>query len=1266
MFLENSSMRWLDSIRLQLFGRLNRRSKRATRRKNRGRTLGPSKGLLHEALEDRLALSVNLVTDLNAYTQSSTPQNITDVNGTAFFTATSNSGNAELYKTDGTAGGTTQLTFGNRLSSYVDLTSFNGKLFFDAYDSVFGHRTMYTSDGTVAGTTVFQPGGDTLDLTYADANTSTGVVGSKFYFEAYDGTNGIYDLWVTDGTNSGSHPVQPNNANAPNANSLLELTNVNGKAYFEDYDSAHSEWDLWKSDGTAGGTSFIADLSSSQPTGFTAVGSELYFEMYDSGTAKYALWHSDGTAGNTALVTDIGTATNHQFYIPTSFGGKLFFQVYDTTDAPNTDYALWSSDGTAGHTGAFKFNSSSTAVQVNADSQMIVFGSDLYLEGWDSTHSYSLWKSDGSSTNNATGTVQTGSPTPFNGSPGQETIVGTELYFLGYDSNDGNNYDLWKTDGTSANTVPVQTSGFGRGISDMKASGSKVFYAAYDTDSHGNSPHGYEIWSSDGTNANTAMILDIDTNTYGSNPTNLNAVGSEIFFSANTYSPVNGTYLWQSDGTAANTTLVQTSGHVIPTYPGNYVVNGSTLFFTGYGSNGYDLWTSGTGLDSAVEMFPSGTNKFASAFDSSNADSFAVVGSELYFGAYDAANSKYALWQSNGTGSGTTVVADLDSSHQLYHLTAVGSNLFWDEWDATNSEYALWEYNGSTAGIVADITTNANNAGAYSFTAVGSSVFFEAYDTGASQYALWTSNGTTTTKLVDFTNGNQFYDPIAFDSKLFFVAYDAMVGEWTIWSSDGTAGGTSQFMSTTNQPVYTTGSPDFTIVGSELFGDFIQTGGGDVLGMTDGTAAGTVIVQLGTSGTVAENPNNMANDNGTLVFDAFDNGHGYELWQSDGTSAGTLLTADIDPGTTSSNAQYMTVAGSQVFFNANEGIHGQELWTATLAPDVVTPGISGPTDGVTEQDRFFTLTASDSNSSNNSAGFSFAVNWGDGNTETVIGQSGLTADHQYATTGTFVITVTATNQADNVTSAAVTLTDNITATEVQGGNLAVGGAAGNDAFIISKGTGSSFNVTDNAATLLHNFTPAAGEQIQIYSSTGTTTISVNDSGTSKDSFTLGAGYVVFNKGTFVAMTPATWTVNGNNSTLGNTFTIAGAANASINGGTGPNTYNVSSGGSLSGTLSGGTGSNNLLSYSKYTTSGVVVDLPLESATAIDSGLNNGISGIRNVTGSANGGDILVGDANANKLTTVKGHNILIGGSGGGDTLTSGTSGADILIAGTTS
>src|SRR5262249_24090051 len=154
--------------------------------------------------------------------------------------------------------------------------------------------------------------------------------------------------------------------------------------------------------------------------------------------------------------------------------------------------------------------------------------------------------------------------------------------------------------------------------------------------------------------------------------------------------------------------------------------------------NGYDLWTSGATLHSAVEIFASAaSNPFGNSFASSDATSFANLGGTLYFGAYDAANGKYALWKSNGTAATTTVVADLDPSQPLSNLTVVGSNLFWEQYDSNNSTYALWEYNGTTASLVSDISPN----GLFNLTALGSEVLFEAYDGANSSYALWGSEG---------------------------------------------------------------------------------------------------------------------------------------------------------------------------------------------------------------------------------------------------------------------------------------------------------------------------------------------------------------------------------------------------------------------------------------------------------------------------------------------------------------------------------------------
>jgi ELWxxDGT repeat protein len=1215
-----------------------------------------------ENLESRLTPSVTLVKDIYSYTNSSLPQNLTDVNGTLFFQALDNTNTDQLYNnTPAGANNYTQLTTGSRLSSMGGFVNLGGKLFFSAFDSNLGFDALWTSDGTVAGTHPFLAGGDAVRVYTTDGSTQ-GMLTNSLVFEAFDSANGQFDLWISNGTSAGTHPIQAGTTTLPTGQFIDQFTNVNGTLYFQWADTTN--YQLWKTGGTAATTVKVAELGTYAPTNFTAVGTKLYFEEYDPTNTAYALWSSAGTAATTTMAADI-TAT--PFYSLTGFSNKVWFQVADATDAPNTGYALWSSDGLGANTIVFKFNNGLTPVQVQQNSPMVVIGTNLYLVGWDATHLYSLWKTDGVKTNNNTATVQTTGATPFNSSPLDFGLVGTELYFAATDTGNSK-IDLWKSDGTSAGTVPVQGTTDATPAQNLQfypivASNGKAFFTAEDIDTLGNSPHGYELWSSDGTALNTVMVADINTTTGSSNPSSLTAVGSEIFFNAT--DNTGSTYLYQSDGTAVNTLPVQTSLNVLPTGAQNLLAVGTNLFFTANGPDGNELWTSGTALNSASPFQHGGAQQIAL-----NPVDLVNDNGVVYFFANDAAHSAYALWKTDGTPGNTVPVVDLpagNSSGTAGQLTLAGTTLFYEAYDSGGLTEALWKYNGTTATFVADISTNGFSA----TTAVGARVFFQAYDFGASAWALWTSDGLTATQLTHFANGTNLGGQIAFNGELFYDAYDAAAGNYALWMSDGTVANTQLYLTTSGTPVLLSGNPDFTIMGTNLYFADFDLASQFLLAKTDGTAAGFATVQAGSTGTIANFPSNLVNDNGILLFQAFDSAHGYELWQSDGTAAGTVLSADILTGTGSSFPAGMTVAGSLVFFQANDNVHGYELWDtapSSSGSGVTTGSLSGPTDGVTMQHRPFILTASDTNPANNLAGFSFAITWGDGTSQTVSGLSGITTDHQYAAVGNFTVSVVATNLADGSSSAPFTQVENITQTEVQGGNLTLGGVGATltttENWVITKGTkAGSYTVTVNGTAVITSFTPAVGEEFLLYAGNGTNTYTINDTGTTIDTFTLGTGFVTFIKAMLVPQNnPGPWTVNGDNAK--DTYTINGAANATINGGTGVNTYNIQTGGSLSGILNGGSGATNTLSYSTYSTSGVVVDLVLGSATAIDGGVSGGITGINNVTGSLNGGDILVGNANKNILKANKGHNILIAGSNGGDTLTSG--GADILIAGTTS
>src|SRR5437660_1690432 len=78
------------------------------------------------------------------------------------------------------------------------------------------------------------------------------------------------------------------------------------------------------------------------------------------------------------------------------------------------------------------------------------------------------------------------------------------------------------------------------------------------------------------------------------------------------------------------------------------------------------------------------------------------------------------------------------------------------------------------------------------------------------------------------------------------------------------------------------------------------------LWITDGTAAGTVLVKDINPGPGGSFPSNLTNVNGTLFFTAFDPINGTELWLSDGTAAGTVLVKDISLGISSSNPRQFT------------------------------------------------------------------------------------------------------------------------------------------------------------------------------------------------------------------------------------------------------------------------------------------------------------------------------------------------------------------------
>ncbi len=70
---------------------------------------------------------------------------------------------------------------------------------------------------------------------------------------------------------------------------------------------------------------------------------------------------------------------------------------------------------------------------------------------------------------------------------------------------------------------------------------------------------------------------------------------------------------------------------------------------------------------------------------------------------------------------------------------------------------------------------------------------------------------------------------------------------------------------------------------------------------------------------------------GRLFFSASDGVRGFELWQTDGTIAGTRLVQDLAPQGPSSHPARLTATPNHLYFTADDGATGREPWALPMA-----------------------------------------------------------------------------------------------------------------------------------------------------------------------------------------------------------------------------------------------------------------------------------------------------------------------------------------------
>jgi ELWxxDGT repeat protein len=798
------------------------------------------------------------------------PGNMTQVGSTIYFTAYTSEYGLELWKTDGSAAGTVlvaDLRFG-RLSSYpIVLRAFGSSLVFLATDD--DGFSLWITRGTAATTTKLARAG-----TYSIA-----ILNGTIYFAGYDPLHG-YDVWVSDGTPAGTHPIVDLPPDTSSRGVPFLFTPFGNRVAFA-YSNA-----LWITDGTAAGTRRVRDVVIDD---MTAAGGRLFFHGRATNFSAGQLWVSDGTeAGTRELVLRIGsdpfTASVTPLLVP--LGDRVVFYADD-----GVHEGVWISDGATATLLAGGFTHDTR----NSDwFRMVARNGVVYMTLRDPAHGKELWRTDGT----AAGTwlvidLQPGKSDGID-DLGVLGVLGDELWFTG-----AGYRGLWRSDGTAAGTVRVM-SGFA--YLPTAALNGRAFFSAWDPE------HAQELWSTDGTESGTSMLVNLQPETDdSSNPTFLAATAERLFFRIGY--PIYA--IFATDGTAEGTRRIAASDDVRSLV----AYHGAIYYLT----TANELWRSdGTAEGTTFVMrFPPGNWLF-------------VAGDVLYVTALYEGST---LWRSDGTAAGTVRLGETNQT--FFFLRDFAGQLlvgFDTGTDGTRVPHRLFN-----APVTQDLRT--------AWWVGGGTIYMVRIDPRQTAIHFYMSHGTNfdTSEIVTLT-GPKFFVPtesdilpqplttaIATTTQLFFALDDGAHG-WELWRTDGTAGGT--YLVKDIRPGSGSSSPDnFAVFDDKLL--FTADDGvfGRELWISDGTAAGTNMVKdiapLGASSMlrtdVYATPRIIV-ANGIAWFMAHDGVHGFELWRSDGTAAGTFLAADIEPGPRSSWPEPMAVAGGRLYAAATTLANGKELW----------------------------------------------------------------------------------------------------------------------------------------------------------------------------------------------------------------------------------------------------------------------------------------------------------------------------------------------------
>jgi ELWxxDGT repeat protein len=605
-----------------------------------------------------------------------------------------NSNDSALFRTDGTTT-TLLMTF----TSSEDLeASDNEKNIYKFDDNkiiiylttdTLG-REPYITDGTPSGTmllkNITQDNDDTPSTEFHPVNNFSIFKLNKKH------------LWTSDGTENGTLKIKEFTGSSFLTIDFLTL--FNSKIYFG------FNKQLWETDGTEAGTSMVFDDidSDGRIVGIVNRGNDLLI------LTQYGIHIFDGNSNTT---TRLNTPNIAGIYAQNQYGkagNNVFFNVEDT----ESNSKLWVTDGTDAGTKPLHniWPDNGLPQTFETINGKLIFSSGSYSGNYDIGE---LWVSDGTETEtkllkdiNKTGNLSS--------TPKFQTVLNDKIYFAADDNINGR--ELFVFDGNTTSLLKDINPGIQSSTPhDFYVLNNKIIFKAKTAND------GLELWITDGTEAGTIMLKDINPTGSGFLNDNRKHVRlghfkifkNEFYFYAN--NGTNGMELWKTNGTEAGTFMIKdiNSGANSSYRPAldlrpRFIEHDDKLYFS-VSSGGSDnslsdakMWeTDGTEAGTILandinDVIKNGTLKPLTYFSFNN---------NLYFIGRDKTSNLYELFRTDVT-NGIVKISGLGTLNYFYPLK---DRIYFSNNDNNGAGMELWALEkDDTFAIYKDFTDGSHNS----------------------------------------------------------------------------------------------------------------------------------------------------------------------------------------------------------------------------------------------------------------------------------------------------------------------------------------------------------------------------------------------------------------------------------------------------------------------------------------------------------------------------------------------------------------------------